>query len=100
LTTENRPLQFPSLPTFKELGYDLVASTWFSLSGPAGLPRGIARQLNAAANKVLQLPEIRGRLEQDAIEPEPMSPAELSSFFKLEIARWTPIAVNAGLKGK
>jgi putative tryptophan/tyrosine transport system substrate-binding protein len=29
--------------TFKELGYDLVASTWFSFSGPKGMPKEIVR---------------------------------------------------------
>jgi len=100
LTTENRLPAFPDLPTFKELGYDVVASTWFSLAGPAGLPSDITRQLNAAVNKVLQLPEIRGRLEQDAIEPKPMSPDELTRFVEQEIARWTPIAIGAGMKTK
>lgn len=100
LTTENRLPAFPNLPTFKELGYDVVASTWFSLSGPAGLPTDIAQKLNAAVNKVLQMPEISSRLEQDAIEPKPMSPDELTSFVEREIARWTPIAVGAGMKSK
>src|SRR5688572_9786903 len=36
VTSPERMLDYPDLPTFKELGYpELVASTWFSLSGPA-----------------------------------------------------------------
>ena len=38
VTTEARRPDVPGVPTFKELGYDLVASTWFSLAGPKGLP--------------------------------------------------------------
>lgn len=100
LTTENRLPGFPKLQTFKELGYDLVASTWFSLSGPAGLPGEITRQLNTAVNKILQMPDIRRRLEQDAIEPKSMSPDELTKFVEQEIARWKPIAVSAGVKSR
>ena len=29
---------FPDVPTFKEMGIDLVATTWFTISGPAKLP--------------------------------------------------------------
>jgi tripartite-type tricarboxylate transporter receptor subunit TctC len=100
ITTANRPPGFPKLPTFKELGYDLVASTWFSLSAPAGLPTEITQKLNSAVSKILQLPEIRERLEQDAIEPTPMTPAELTRFVEQEIARWRPIAISAGMKSK
>ena len=100
VTTEHRLRDFPKLPTFRELGYDLVASTWFSLSGPAGLPSEITRQLNTAVNKILQVPDIKRRLEQDAIEPKPMSPEELANFVEQEIARWKPIAVSAGVKSR
>lgn len=100
LTTEARLAAFPNLPTFKELGYDVVASTWFSLSGPAGLPPDVTRRLNAAVNKIVQMPDIRRRLEQDAMEPKAMSPEELTKFTEQEIARWTPIAAGAGIKNR
>jgi tripartite-type tricarboxylate transporter receptor subunit TctC len=100
LTTENRLPAFPKLPTFKELGYDLVASTWFSLSGPAGLPGDVTRQLNTAVSKVLQMPDLRRRLEQDAIEPKPMSPDQVTRYVEQEIARWKPIALGAAMKSR
>ena len=100
LTTEGRLAAFPNLPTFKELGYDVVASTWFTLSGPAGLPPEITRRLNSAAIKILQMPDIRTRLEQDAIEPKPMSADEVTKFVEQEVARWKPIAMGAGIKAR
>jgi tripartite-type tricarboxylate transporter receptor subunit TctC len=97
LTTEKRLPDYPGIPTFKELGYDLAASTWFSLSGPAGMPAEVTRQLNAAVNRILQTPELRKRLDQDAIEPKPMSPDEVTKFTAQEIARWKPIAASANM---
>jgi tripartite-type tricarboxylate transporter receptor subunit TctC len=45
---------FPDLPTFKELGYpDLVSTTWFSLSGPAGLPAEIVQKVNREIAKTM-----------------------------------------------
>ena len=42
VTSAERMPDYPDLPTFKELGYsDLVSSTWFSISGPAKLPKAI-----------------------------------------------------------
>src|SRR5260370_15188234 len=46
-TADRRLPDFPDLPTFKEQGFpDLVSTTWFSLSGPAGLAPDIVRRVN------------------------------------------------------
>ncbi len=52
ITAERRLPDFPDVPTFAELGYrDLVATTWFSLSGPPGLPQPIVMLLNAEVRR-------------------------------------------------
>jgi tripartite-type tricarboxylate transporter receptor subunit TctC len=97
LTSSARLAEFPDLPTFKELGYDeLAATTWFGLSGPAGVPREIVHKLNRAVVDVLALPEIRKRLERDAIETRPMSAEEFTAFMAQEIDKWAPIARRVG----
>ena len=55
VTTETRRPEVPSVPTFKELGYDLVASTWFSFSGPKGLPKEIVQRLNQETLRILEI---------------------------------------------
>ena len=53
---------YPDLPTFKELGYpDLVASTWFSISGPTKLSKAIAERLNREINAAMARPEVQAR---------------------------------------
>ena len=88
----------PSVPTFKELGYDLVASTWFTLTGPKGLPSEITQRLNREVIAIMDRPEIRQRLAQDAFEPKPLTPDQLSAFMASELARWTPVAQAAATK--
>jgi tripartite-type tricarboxylate transporter receptor subunit TctC len=66
------------------------------LSGPAGLPADIAGKINVAVIKAFREPDMRTRLERDAIEAEPLSPAEFTAFFKAEAARWTPFARASG----
>ena len=54
---------YPDVPTFRELGFpQLVASVWFSLSGPPGMPPDIVNRLNAEVRRILQLPDVRERL--------------------------------------
>jgi len=95
VTTEARRPEATSVPTFKELGYDLVASTWFSFSGPKGLPKEIVQRLNEATIRILELPEVKKRVIQDAFDPKPLTPEQLLAFMEAETARWTPIAQAA-----
>ena len=88
-----RLAEFPDLPTFKELGYDeLTAVSWFALSGPAGLPKEVTERLNAAVAAMLERPEVKKRLERDAIETREMSPEEFTAFVAGEIDKWAPVA--------
>ena len=92
VTTEKRIANFPDIPTLRESGLDLVAATWFALSGPAKLPNDIVQALSRETLKALQSPEIQKRLALDAIESRLMSPAEVTSFVEAETARWVPVA--------
>jgi tripartite-type tricarboxylate transporter receptor subunit TctC len=98
ITTEERLPDFGDLPTFKELGYDLTASTWFALAAPKGLAPEIAQRLNQEVIKIMELPDVRRRLVQDAFDPKPMTPAQILSFMQAEQARWTPIAQDVARK--
>jgi tripartite-type tricarboxylate transporter receptor subunit TctC len=92
VTTEKRIPNFPDIPTFRELGQDLVAATWFALAGPAKLPREIVQQLNRETLKAMQLPEVQKRLAVDAIETQLFSPEEVTKFVEAETERWAPLA--------
>jgi tripartite-type tricarboxylate transporter receptor subunit TctC len=97
VSSQNRLAGFPDVPTFKELGYpDLVAATWFSLSGPAKLPSPISRRLNAAVADVMQEPDVQKQLAQDGIEIKSLTPEEFTKFVESETARWTPVAKAIG----
>ncbi len=99
ITSAQRVPEFPDIPTYAELGFpELTATTWFALSGPAGLPADIVTRLNAEVIKALQQPDIRQRLDREAIHAEPLSPAQFTAFVQAEINRWTPIAKASGAK--
>jgi tripartite-type tricarboxylate transporter receptor subunit TctC len=100
VSTKRRVAAYPDLPTFAELGYpDLTSTTWFALAGPAGLPAELTARINAIVNKGFEQPDIVKRLEHDAIEREPYTPAEFVQFIKDETTRWGPIARESA-KGK
>jgi tripartite-type tricarboxylate transporter receptor subunit TctC len=85
--------EFPDVPTLKEEGFDdLVALTWYALSGPAGLPDDIVMKLNQAVNAAWTTPALQRRLADDAIAAEPMSPAAVTAFVTSEVRKWGPLS--------
>jgi tripartite-type tricarboxylate transporter receptor subunit TctC len=94
-----RLADFPDLPTYAEMGYpELVATVWFSLSGPAGMPGDVVNRLNAEINRALDLPEVRERLRPEGIVPSPMGAREFTAFVAEELKRWGPVVRASGAK--
>ena len=94
-----RLADFPDIPTFAELGYPaLVATVWFSLSGPANLPADIVERLNAEVNQALDLPEVRERLKPEGIVPQRLTAKEFAGFVADEVQRWAPVVRASGAK--
>src|ERR1700687_1563567 len=63
VSSKARIAEYPDVPTLSESGYpDLVASTWYALSGPAGVPDEIVVKLNRAVAEVLELPDVKQKL--------------------------------------
>ena len=62
-TTGNaRSPVFPSVPTLKESGYDIVASAWFGLFAPAGTPPAVVERLHQATAAAARSPALREKL--------------------------------------
>ncbi len=99
VTAAQRVEGWPDLPTFAELGHpDLVASTWFGLSGPAGMPEPIVTRLNAEVLAALATPEIAARLVETGATPRRMSAPEYTAFIASEVARWAEVVRAAGIR--
>jgi tripartite-type tricarboxylate transporter receptor subunit TctC len=90
---------YADVPTFREAGYrDLVAVIWFSLSGPAGMPKEVVAKLNAEVRRILQLPDVRERLRPEGIEPGTLDAAAFTEFVAAEITRWAPLVRASGAR--
>ena len=99
ISAETRLPEFPDVPTFAEMGYpDIVATVWFSLSGPANLPPEIVQRLNTEVNRALQLPDVRERLKNEGIVPTTMDAKAFTAFVAAEVKRWAPIVKASGAK--
>ena len=90
----------PGRADLKESGYDVVATTWFSISGPANLPKDITEKVNREIARAVSNPEAQARLRRDGLIAHIMSVEELSKYIDAETARWRPVLDQLGLIGK
>jgi len=99
LSSAARLPEYANVPTFRESGYpDLVASIWFSLSGPPNVPAEVVTRLNGEVRRVLQLPDVRERLNADGIEANQLDAKAFNDFLAAEVRRWTPVVKASGAR--
>jgi len=97
ISSAKRLPDYPGVPTFSELGYrNLVATVWFSLSGPPGMPSEIVNRLNSEVRRILQLPDVRERLRGDGIEPNQLDTKAFNDYMAAEVKRWAPVVRASG----
>jgi tripartite-type tricarboxylate transporter receptor subunit TctC len=100
VSTAERMPDYPDIPTFKELGYDVVATNWFGLAGPARLPADIVAKINREVNAVMTRPESQQRMREDGMLIYNMDARAFRTFIDGEIARWRPVVEQAGMMEK
>jgi tripartite-type tricarboxylate transporter receptor subunit TctC len=99
LSSAQRLADYPDIPTFVEQGYpDIVATVWFSLSGPPGLPPEIVEKLNAEVRRALELSDVRAKMRHEGIVPNRLDAKEFTAFVTDELRRWGPIVRASGAK--
>lgn len=96
-----RSAALPEIPTIAESavpGYD--ASMWWGVLSPAGLPAPIVAKLNSEINAILREPEMAKRLSAEAAEPVIATPSAFRTHIVSDIALWTRVAKQTGIKSE
>jgi len=94
VTSLSRSAMYPEVPTVVEsgiAGYDV--STWWGISGPAGVPAGTIEALNTAINTVS--PALKERLLNEGATPVSASPAFFSQTLESELSAWKQVMHHA-----
>lgn len=101
VTTLKRSPSAPDIPTLAEQGLrGFEAVSWFSLMAPAKLPKEIQARLNQLTVQTLSKPEIRSRLSNGGLDPNPGSPEELSRYIQQEASKWRKIVQQSGSRAE
>jgi tripartite-type tricarboxylate transporter receptor subunit TctC len=64
VTSKDRWLYLPEVPTLLDSGYKFFQSSYLSLGAPAGIPEGIRSKLEEAFRKVMQNPAIKEEFQK------------------------------------
>jgi len=90
VATSERLKILPNTPTFAELGYPgIEGSTWFTFVVSKDVPESIQIELNNALEKVLQLPEVRERIESMGSTIGGGNLEKVRSFISEQTPIWT-----------
>lgn len=89
----------PNIPTLEEAGVKgLDAIPWSGLMAPAGTPKAVIDQLNAAVVASLRDPEVLSKIRNVGGEPASSTPDELGNRLRRETVKWGELARSIGLK--
>lgn len=92
VTSSRRMPDLPNVPTFSEQGYpDLVATTWFGLSGPPGMAPALVEKINAEVRKALKTEAMQKMMANEGIQSQDWDAATFTRYMRSETDRWIPV---------
>jgi tripartite-type tricarboxylate transporter receptor subunit TctC len=99
VSSPKRVSELPDVPSTADIGLKNADSvSWFGVFMPAKTPRDIIDKFHAVGTKVLAEPEMQAKLKKLAVDPMPMSPADMDVFVKREIDANAALLKSAAIK--
>jgi tripartite-type tricarboxylate transporter receptor subunit TctC len=98
-TGAERTHNAPDLPTLAESGvpgYQLLA--WWALYAGAATPPAVVAKLNRDFGAAMNSEELKGQLAQLGLDPYTTSPEDFARMQAAELAKWSKLVRDAGIK--
>jgi tripartite-type tricarboxylate transporter receptor subunit TctC len=86
------------VPTVAETGlpgYEFV--TWMAMFAPLNTPKDIIARLNGEVARALSAPDLRDKLNAQAVEPRTSTPEELTALTRVRLAQMAKLIKEAGI---
>ena len=93
-----RLAQLPDVPAVAETIPGFNNTSWYALFAPAGTSPAIVNKLNAEMKRAVANAEFSKSVEAMGLVPAASSPQELGALVKSELARWTRVIRDAGIR--
>lgn len=99
VTGPRRAALLPDTPTWSESGIDNAeVINYWGIVAPAATAMDIVQRLNAEVAKLLQLQDVRERLQREGVELIPGPPERLGRLIEADLASWKKLIVEAKLQ--
>ena len=99
VTTARRWSALPDVPTVAESGvpgFETVA--WFGLLAPAATPKPIIDQLAARIEAIVQMPDVRARIEATGAQAVGSTPEQFAARIHDDVDKWKRVAGAAKIR--
>lgn len=102
VTGDKRSPALPQMPTIAEAGIRGLenAYTWLGILGSAKMPAPVLVKLNTEIVRIMRTPEVEKRVINDGYVLVANTPAEFKNEVKLEIAIWSKVVRERGIKAE
>jgi tripartite-type tricarboxylate transporter receptor subunit TctC len=99
VTSDKRVPRLPDVPTVAEAGlHGQEAYTLTGMLAPAGTPKAIIDLLHSEIVKIVALPDVQKRLDDQGFEVVANSPGEFAARIKTELEKWGKVIRDAKIK--
>ena len=99
VASPTRSATLPDIPTMTEAGLPgYVSATNYTLFAPAGTPKSVVALLNKEANAVLQMPDVREKLQAQGIVITGGSVESVERQIPKEMDKWAQVVKTSQLK--
>ena len=97
---EQRTKRWPTVPTLKELGHGIVASSPYGIAGPAGIPPAVVQILHDAFRSAMNDPEHLAELALFDQELAYLGPEDYGRALRVGFEHERQVVDRLGLAGK
>jgi len=101
VSSARRTSSAPELPTIAESGvsgYEFIS--WNAIHVPARTPRPVVHAIHGQVVKALMLPDVKERMFGLGLEVTESTPEKLGELVRSDIAKWTKLVREAGIKAE
>ncbi|HKK30800.1 MAG TPA: tripartite tricarboxylate transporter substrate binding protein, partial [Alphaproteobacteria bacterium] len=95
VSATERLSSLPDVPTFSELGYDVVAENWLGVSAPAGVSDEIKTKLDTALADAMASEDVLAQFDTWGLVRSPKTSAQFSDYVADQLEQWTPLVQTA-----
>lgn len=97
-TTGGTPA-LPGIPAISGVLPGFEVAVWHGIVAPAGMDPALARRINEVFARIIAMPEVKQRIfDTQAGAVVGGSPEDFANHIRREVARWTPIIREGGIR--